>query len=58
VKLIGVEAGGRGAGLGEHAARFRGGAPGVLHGRYSYLLQDADGQISLTHSFRRASITP
>src|SRR5712692_2433268 len=50
VRLIGVEAGGRGAELGEHAARFSGGAPGVLHGAYSYLLQDAEGQIALTHS--------
>ncbi len=40
VKLIGVEAGGRGEALGEHAARFRGGSPGVLQGTYSYLLQD------------------
>ena len=50
VKLTGVEAGGRGAKLGEHAARFSGGAPGVLHGAYSYLLQDEDGQVALTHS--------
>lgn len=50
VRLIGIEAGGRGAKLGEHAARFSGGAPGVLHGAYSYLLQDGDGQVSLTHS--------
>ena len=50
VRLIGVEAGGRGATLGEHAARFSGGAPGVLHGAYSYLLQDAHGQVALTHS--------
>jgi tryptophan synthase beta chain len=50
VRLIGVEAGGRGEALGDHAARFSGGAPGVLHGAYSYLLQDADGQVSLTHS--------
>jgi tryptophan synthase beta chain len=50
VKLIGVEAGGRSAILGEHAARFSGGAPGVLHGTFSYLLQDADGQVALTHS--------
>ena len=50
VRLIGVEAGGRGTNLGEHAARFRGGAPGVLHGARSYLLQDEDGQVSLTHS--------
>ncbi|HWY58532.1 MAG TPA: tryptophan synthase subunit beta [Terriglobales bacterium] len=50
VKLIGVEAGGRGEGLGEHAARFHGGSPGVLQGTYSYLLQDAAGQVSNTHS--------
>jgi tryptophan synthase beta chain len=50
VRLIGVEAGGRGAGLGEHAARFAGGRPGVLHGAYSYVLQNDDGQIALTHS--------
>ncbi|HLM98950.1 MAG TPA: tryptophan synthase subunit beta [Bryobacteraceae bacterium] len=50
VRLIGVEAGGRGPGLGEHAARFSGGSPGVLHGARSYLLQDENGQISLTHS--------
>jgi tryptophan synthase beta chain len=50
VKLVGIEAGGRGPGLGEHAARFSGGAPGVLHGAYSYLLQDENGQVSLTHS--------
>ena len=50
VRLIGVEAGGRGTELGEHAARFQGGAPGVLQGTYSYVLQDEDGQIALTHS--------
>ncbi len=50
VELIGVEAGGRGAALGEHAARFAGGSPGVLHGAYSYLLQNQQGQVSLTHS--------
>jgi len=50
VKLIGVEAGGRSALLGQHAARFSGGSPGVLHGTLSYLLQDADGQVALTHS--------
>ncbi len=50
VKLIGVEAGGRSGNLGEHAARFSGGSPGVLHGAHSYLLQDDDGQVSLTHS--------
>jgi tryptophan synthase beta chain len=50
VRLIGVEAGGRGAALGEHAARFSGGSPGVLQGTYSYVLQDDNGQIALTHS--------
>ncbi len=50
VALVGVEAGGRGHALGEHAARFEGGSPGVLHGAYSYLLQDGEGQVSLTHS--------
>jgi len=50
VKLVGIEAGGRSLSLGEHAARFAGGAPGVLQGAYSYLLQDDDGQVSLTHS--------
>jgi tryptophan synthase beta chain len=50
VRLVGIEAGGRGDRLGEHAARYRGGAPGVLQGAYSYLLQDENGQVSLTHS--------
>ncbi len=50
VRLIGVEAGGRGTALGEHAARFSGGLPGVLQGTYSYVLQDENGQIALTHS--------
>ena len=50
VRLIGVEAGGKGPALGQHAARFSGGAPGVLQGAYSYLLQDEEGQVSLTHS--------
>ena len=50
VRLIGVEAGGRGNDLGAHAARFRGGSPGVLQGTYSYVLQDEAGQIALTHS--------
>jgi tryptophan synthase beta chain len=50
VRLIGVEAGGRGSQLGEHAARFSGGSPGVLQGTYSYVLQDDNGQIALTHS--------
>ena len=50
VRLIGVEAGGRGPELGDHAARFSGGEPGVLQGTYSYVLQDENGQIALTHS--------
>ncbi len=50
VRLIGVEAGGRGHKLGDHAARFSGGSPGVLHGAFSYLLQDEQGQVGLTHS--------
>jgi len=50
VKLIGVEAGGRGRALGDHAARFAGGSPGVLQGTFSYLLQDQNGQIANTHS--------
>ena len=50
VRLIGVEAGGRSSQLGEHAARFRGGSPGVLQGTYSYVLQDQYGQIATTHS--------
>ncbi len=56
VKLVGIEAGGRGNGLGEHAARlaahqgFTGARPGVLHGTYTYVLQNEDGQIAATHS--------
>lgn len=50
VKMVGIEAGGRSLDLGEHAARFAGGKPGVLHGTYTYVLQDADGMISKTHS--------
>ncbi len=50
VALVGVEAGGKGDRLGEHAARFKGGRPGVLHGCYTYLLQDAEGQVVETHS--------
>lgn len=50
VRLIGVEAGGRGERLGEHAARFQGGRPGVLQGTFSYVLQDEAGQIATTHS--------
>jgi tryptophan synthase beta chain len=53
VKLVGVEAGGEGIASGKHAARFadpRLGRPGVLHGTYTYVLQDPDGQILNTHS--------
>ena len=53
VALVGVEAGGQGIDSGKHAARFSDplmGRPGVLHGTYSYVLQDADGQIAGTHS--------
>lgn len=50
VKMIGVEAGGLGIESGKHAARFAGGRPGVLHGTMTYLLQDDDGQVNLTHS--------
>jgi tryptophan synthase beta chain len=56
VRLLGVEAGGRGKSLGEHASRlaaadgFTGARPGVLQGTYTYVLQTADGQISTTHS--------
>jgi tryptophan synthase beta chain len=56
VKMVGIEAGGRGAELGEHAARlaahqgFTGARPGVLQGTYTYILQTEDGQIATTHS--------
>jgi tryptophan synthase beta chain len=50
VRLIGVEAGGRGITRGQHAARFAGGSAGILQGTRSYVLQDADGNIDLTHS--------
>lgn len=50
VKMTGVEAGGLGVPSGKHAARFSGGRPGVLQGTMTYLLQDEDGQINLTHS--------
>ena len=50
VKLTGVEAGGRGIRRGEHAARFEGGKLGVLQGSKTYILQNPDGQIELTHS--------
>jgi tryptophan synthase beta chain len=50
VELIGVEAGGRGPGLGDNAATLETGRPGILHGAHSYVLQDAGGQIANTHS--------
>jgi tryptophan synthase beta chain len=50
VEILGIEAGGRGAALGENAATLGFGRPGVLHGTYSFLLQNADGQIQETHS--------
>jgi tryptophan synthase beta chain len=50
VRMVGVEAGGRSLSLGEHAARFAGGRPGVLHGTYTYVLQTEDGLVSTTHS--------
>jgi len=50
VRLIGVEAAGRGLATGAHCASLQAGRPGVLHGAYSYLLQDADGQITESHS--------
>ncbi|MEM0382501.1 MAG: tryptophan synthase subunit beta [Nitrososphaerota archaeon] len=50
VRLVGVEAGGEGLGTGRHAASLVGGTPGILHGTYSYILQDENGQISTTHS--------
>jgi tryptophan synthase beta chain len=50
VKMVGVEAGGLGLASGKHAARFSGGKPGVLHGTMTYLLQDENGQVNLTHS--------
>ncbi len=50
VEIIGIEAGGRGAGLGDNAATLSFGSPGVLHGSFSMLLQDENGQIQETHS--------
>jgi tryptophan synthase beta chain len=50
VELVGVEAGGRGAREGDHAATLNFGQPGVLHGSFSYVLQDRDGQTSAVHS--------
>ncbi len=50
VDIIGIEAGGRGSGLGEHGATLAHGRPGVLQGSFSMLLQDADGQVQETHS--------
>jgi len=50
VRLVGVEAGGRGSATGEHAARFAGGSPGVLQGTFTWILQDSSGNIEPTHS--------
>lgn len=50
VELVGVEAGGRGAAAGDHASTLSYGRPGVLHGSYSYVLQDDDGQTANVHS--------
>ena len=50
VRMVGVEAGGLGVESGKHAARFAGGRPGVLQGTMTYLLQDENGQVNLTHS--------
>jgi tryptophan synthase beta chain len=50
VDLLGIEAAGGGIATGKHAASIGGGTPGVLHGSFSYLLQDRDGQVALTHS--------
>ena len=50
INMVGVEAGGLGVMSGKHAARFAGGSPGVLQGTMTYLLQDPDGQVNLTHS--------
>jgi len=50
VQLIGVEAGGRGTALGQHAASLTAGSPGILHGSLSYVLQDPDGQTANVHS--------
>src|SRR5438128_9889735 len=58
VELIGVEAGGRGSALGQHAARFSGGSPGVLQGTFSYVLQYKAGQIALTHSTAAVLASP
>src|SRR5207249_1367355 len=49
-RLVGVEAGGHGIRPGQHAARFAGGSAGVLQGTRSFVLQDADGNVELTHS--------
>jgi tryptophan synthase beta chain len=50
IRMVGVEAGGRGPALGDHAARFSGGRPGVLHGTFTYILQNEHGQVVPTHS--------
>src|SRR5437762_846277 len=58
IRMIGVEAGGRSAQLGDHAARFSGGSPGVLHGTRSMVLQDEFGQIPTTHSISAGPDSP
>jgi tryptophan synthase beta chain len=59
VRLVGVEAGGRGPGAGDHAARFTGGgAPGVLHGTMTQVLQDEHGQVETTHSVSAGLVYP
>src|SRR5256885_9301269 len=58
VRLVGVEAAGRGLDSGAHAASIVGGRPGVLHGSFSYLLQDDDGQVMATHSISAGRAHP
>lgn len=58
VRLVGVEAGGRGTAPGEHAARLRDGSPGVLHGARTLVLQDEEGQIAATHSIAAGMTYP
>src|SRR5262249_57026719 len=58
VRLIGVEAGGDGIESGRHAASLLGGRPGVLHGAFSYVIQDADGQVLATHSISAGVESP
>ena len=58
VRLVGVEAAGEGIESGHHSATLSAGAPGVLHGSLSYLLQDADGQVAPAHSVSAGSTIP